>query len=389
MTAVDRGQTADTTADMPDLTGSVTGERPVVTGRRPSAGTATRRDPAAGQAGEGRTAGEVLRWSRDTVEPALRSAIDTLPPSMRHISGYHFGWWDEHGRPTQADSGKAIRPALVLLAAEAVGGTAASALPAAVAVELAHNFSLLHDDVMDGDRTRRHRPTAWSVFGVSPAILAGDSLLALAYDALSAGGHPAVQEATRIFGVTIQELLEGQSADVAFEGRKDVELAECLAMVAGKTGALLGCACALGALSGGGTPEQVERLRSFGADLGLAFQLVDDLLGIWGDPEVTGKPVYSDLRSRKKSLPVVAALASPTPAGRELAGLYHQEDPLTDTDLAHAAELVDAVGGRAWSQEQADELLAGALRHLHEARPVARAAAELRTLARLVTRRDR
>ncbi|MEV8632172.1 family 2 encapsulin nanocompartment cargo protein polyprenyl transferase [Streptosporangium sp. NPDC051023] len=338
---------------------------------------------------EGRSARAVLLWSRGTVEPALRSAVDTLPPSMRRIAGYHFGWWDECGEPTRADSGKAIRPALVLLAAEAVGGSAAAALPAAVAVELAHNFSLLHDDVMDGDRTRRHRPTAWAVFGISPAILAGDALLALAFDVLSADGQRVASEATRSFGAAIQELLEGQSADVAFERRQDVELTECLVMAAGKTGALLGCACALGALFGGGTPEQVERLRAFGSDLGLAFQLVDDLLGIWGDPEVTGKPVYSDLRSRKKSLPVVAALASPTPAGRELAGLYHREHPLTDADLVHAAGLVDAVGGRAWSQAQADELLARALRHLHAASSMARPAAELGALARLVTRRDR
>ncbi|MEV7013615.1 family 2 encapsulin nanocompartment cargo protein polyprenyl transferase [Streptosporangium sp. NPDC051022] len=352
--------------------------------------TAVEGSPAAGGVtAEGRSAREVLLWSRETVESALRPAIDALPPSMRRIAGYHFGWWDERGERIGADGGKAIRPALVLLAAEAVGGTAAAALPAAVAVELAHNFSLLHDDVMDGDRTRRHRPTAWTVFGVSPAILAGDALLALAFDVLSADGHPAAPEATRIFGAAIQDLLEGQHADVAFENRQDVELAECLVMAAGKTGALLGGACALGALFGGGSPEQVAHLRAFGGDLGLAFQLVDDLLGIWGDPEVTGKPVYSDLRSRKKSLPVVAALTSPTPAGRELAGLYHREPPLTDDDLVYAAELVDAVGGRAWSQAQADELLARALCHLRAACSVPRPAAELGTIARLVTRRDR
>lgn len=338
---------------------------------------------------EGRSASEVLLWSRDTVESALRPAVDTLPPSMRRIAGYHFGWWDEYGEPAGADGGKAFRPALVLLTAEAVGGAVQAALPAAVAVELAHNFSLLHDDVMDGDRTRRHRPTAWTVFGVSPAILAGDALLARAFEVLAEGGHPAAPEATRIFGTAIHELLEGQNADVAFEGRRDVELAECLVMAAGKTGALLGCACALGALFGGGTPEQVERLRAFGNDLGLAFQLVDDLLGIWGDPEVTGKPVYSDLRSRKKSLPVVAALASATPAGRELAELYHRERPLSDTDLVRAAELVDALGGRAWSQRQADKLLTRALRHLRSAGSVPRPTSELGTLAQLVTRRDR
>ncbi|MFJ2033394.1 family 2 encapsulin nanocompartment cargo protein polyprenyl transferase [Streptosporangium sp. NPDC087985] len=337
---------------------------------------------------EGRPAGEVLAWSRDMVESALRPVADRLPPAMRRIAGYHFGWWDEHGRPAGADAGKAIRPALALLAAEAVGGGAAAALPAAVAVELAHNFSLLHDDVMDGDRTRRHRPTAWAVFGVSPAILAGDALLTLAFDVLASAGHPATPQATRIFSVAIQELLEGQNTDLAFEQRQDVMLAECLSMAAGKTGALLGCACALGGLFGGGSPKQVEHLHAFGRDVGLAFQLVDDLLGIWGDPMVTGKPVYSDLRSRKKSLPVVAALTSATQAGRELAGLYLGERPLSDADLIRAAELVDAAGGYAWSQAQAAELLTRALAHLRSAGAMSASAAELAALARLVTRRD-
>ncbi|WP_433362889.1 family 2 encapsulin nanocompartment cargo protein polyprenyl transferase [Streptosporangium sp. CA-115845] len=337
----------------------------------------------------GRSADEVLIWSRNMVEATLRPAIDTLSAPMRRIAGYHFGWWDEQGRPSALGGGKALRPALALLAAEAVGGAAALALRPAAAVELVHDFSLLHDDVMDGDRTRRHRPTAWAVFGVSPAILAGDALLTLAFDVLATGGHAITAEATRVFGTAIQELLEGQSADVAFEGRHDVGPAECLGMAAGKTGALLGCACGLGALFGGGDPEQVEHLTAFGRDLGLAFQLVDDLLGIWGDPEVTGKPAHSDLRSRKKSIPVVAALTSGTPAGHELAGLYHRERPLSDTDLVRAAELVEVAGGRAWTQLEADELLARALRHLGSAGALPRPAAELAALARLVARRDR
>ncbi|MER5649429.1 family 2 encapsulin nanocompartment cargo protein polyprenyl transferase [Streptosporangium sp. NPDC002524] len=337
---------------------------------------------------DGRSAGEVLAWSRDMVEATLRPAADTLPASMRRIAGYHFGWWDEQGRPSTTGGGKAIRPALALLSAEAVGGTAVSALRPAAAVELVHDFSLLHDDVMDGDRTRRHRPTAWAVFGVSPAILAGDALLTLAFDVLATGGHPGTAEATRIFSTAVQELLDGQSADVSFEERQDVGPAECMSMAAGKTGALLGCASGLGALFGGGGPEQVEHFVAFGRDLGLAFQLVDDLLGIWGDPETTGKPVHSDLRSRKKSVPVVAALTSGTPAGRELAGLYHRERPLSDPELVRAAELVEAAGGRAWTQVEADELLARALRHLVSAGALSRPAAELTTLARLVTRRD-
>ncbi len=336
-----------------------------------------------------RSAPEVLAWSRNTLDPALRAAVDSLPAPMRPIVGYHFGWWDENGRTAEHDGGKAIRPAFVLLTATAVGGVPATAVPAAVAVELVHNFSLLHDDVMDGDLTRRHRPTAWSVFGVNAAVLAGTALLTSAFDVLAASGHSVAQEGMRMLGAAVLDLVDGQSADIAFEQRADVDLPECLRMAEGKTGALLGCACALGASFGGGSPEQVEHLRGFGEHLGLAFQLVDDLLGIWGDPAVTGKPVYSDLQDRKKSAPVVAALTSGTPAGRELVALYHRDQPLSGTDLARAAELIDIAGARAWSQAQADELLAQALSHLQSAGPTARAAAELGALARLATRRDR
>jgi geranylgeranyl diphosphate synthase, type I len=342
---------------------------------------------------EGRSARDVLAWSRTIVEPALRAAVNTLPSSMRRIAGYHFGWWNEHGQRDDANGGKVIRPTLVLLSAQAVGGMPAAAVPAAAAVELVHNFSLLHDDVMDGDVTRRHRPTAWSVFGFNAAILAGDALLALALDVLAASGHPAAMNGARMLSAAVQDLVEGQSADLAFEQRAEIELAECLSMAERKTGALMGCACAVGASFGGGSPEQVRYLRGFGEHLGLAFQHVDDLLGIWGDPAVTGKPVYSDLHSRKKSLPVVAALRSGTltsdaTAGRELAELYHRDQPLSDTDLVRAAELIDIAGGRSWSQTQVADQLALAMSDLQSASPTSRAAQELDALARLATDRD-
>jgi geranylgeranyl diphosphate synthase, type I len=335
-----------------------------------------------------RSAREVLAWSRALVEPALRTAVDALPLSMAHIAGYHLGWWDEHGHPVTVNGGKAIRPTLALLCAQALGGTATQAVPAAVAVELVHNHSLLHDDVMDGDLTRRHRRTAWSVFGANPAILAGDALLVLAVDVLAGSRHPAATEAIRMVAAAVQELLNGQNTDLSLERRAEVELTECARMAEGKTAALIGCACALGAVFGGGHPEQVAYLRGFGMHLGLAFQHVDDLLGIWGDPAVTGKPVHSDLYSFKKSFPVVAALTSQTPAGRELMALYHRAQPLSGTDAAHAAELIDAAGGRAWSQAQADELVAQAMQELHCASPAPRSAAELGALARLATHRD-
>jgi geranylgeranyl diphosphate synthase type I len=334
-----------------------------------------------------RSAREVLAWSRGLVEPALRTAVDTLPSAMSHIAGYHLGWWDEHGHPVRVSGGKAIRPALALLSAQAVGGTAA-AVPAAVAVELVHNHSLLHDDVMDGDLTRRHRRTAWTVFGVNPAILAGDALLVLAVDVLAGSGHRAAIDGIRMLTAAVQDLFDGQNADLSFEQCAEVKLAECVQMAEGKTGALIGCACALGALFGGGRPEQVTYLRDFGKYLGLAFQHVDDLLGIWGDPAVTGKSVHSDLCSGKKSFPVVAALTSHTAAGRELATLYHRDQPLSATDAPHAAQLIDIAGGRTWSEAQADDLLAQAMRQLHCASPAPRAAAELGALARLATHRD-
>jgi geranylgeranyl diphosphate synthase type I len=333
---------------------------------------------------DGRPAAEILTWSRGLVDPALRAAVEGLPTSMRHVAGYHFGWWDSGGRPIDASGGKLIRPTLTLLAAQAVGGAAGPVVPAAVAIELAHNFSLLHDDVMDADAVRHHRATAWRVFGANTAILAGDALQVLALDVLAASGHPAATAGVCMLGAAVQELIEGQSADLSFERRADVTLAECRAMALAKTGALLGCAAAMGASFGGGDPGQIRRLRRFGTDVGLAFQHVDDLLGIWGDPAVTGKPVFSDLRSRKKSLPVVAALTSDSAAGRELAALYRRDRPLSDAESVHAAELIDIAGGRVWSRAEAARLLAHALRQLRLADPAPRPAAALETLARMI-----
>lgn len=327
-----------------------------------------------------------LDVARGRVDPALRSALDTLPEDMRHIARYQFGWIDEHGDPSDGSGGKALRPALVLLAAEAVGGTVEEALPAAVAVELVHNFSLLHDDVIDTDATRRHRPTAWTVFGASAAILAGDALLSLASEVLADSGHSAALPGMRLLNTTVQELIRGQVTDLAFEQRSDVDVAECQRMAEAKTAALLATSCELGALFAGADSRRTEHLRRFGHDLGLAFQHVDDLLGIWGDPEVTGKSAYSDLHARKKTLPVVFALNSDNPAGQRLAEHYHHP-PTSESDLNETAELVDTAGGRVWSHTQTDQLLTHALNHLAAAGLTARAH-ELTALAHLVTRRD-
>jgi geranylgeranyl diphosphate synthase type I len=332
--------------------------------------------------------------ARDVVEPALRRAVDELAPAMREISRYHFGWVDASGKDTPGGGGKALRPALTLLSAQAAGGDPDEALPAAVAVELVHNFSLLHDDVMDNDTERRHHPTAWTVFGIPAAILAGDALLTLAVETARRDSRPdAASAVVACLNEAVQGLIVGQSADVDFERRTDVTLAECLDMVSGKTGALMRCASSIGAVATGAHAGTVARLVEFGDHLGLAFQLVDDLLGIWGSPSVTGKPALADLRHRKKSVPVVAALDSGTDAGARLAELYFAPDQPDQVDdeaaLIAMADLVERAGAREWTEAEADRHIRQAERCLADLAAPPAVTEALRATALFVTRRDR
>lgn len=298
-----------------------------------------------------------LRRSQDAVAPATRAFIARLDDTSAAIASYHLGWTDVSGEPTRGGGGKAVRPALATLSAQAAGASAQVGIPGAVAVELVHNFSLVHDDVMDGDTERRHRPTVWAVWGAASAILTGDALLALAQEALLDSASPHRVSAAQLLAEATRHLIRGQVQDVAFERRDDVTLVECLDMVSGKTGALLSASSAIGAVLAGATAEVVGALSTFGAQLGIAFQLVDDLLGIWGDPATTGKPVFSDLRSRKKTLPVTYALTHGGPAGRELAEWLAGSDHAGE---ARAADLVEAGGGRDWAATEARRRVAAA-----------------------------
>jgi len=298
-----------------------------------------------------------LHRSRDVLAPALRGAIDRLDPTCRAQAAYHLGWCDTDGTPVAAGGGKAVRPALALLSAEAAGAPAEVGLPGAVAVELVHNFSLLHDDLMDGDIERRHRRTVWAIWGAPAAILTGDAMQALAQEVLLEADSPHAAAAARLLAATTRELIRGQVEDLSFEQRTDVTLAECLDMAGGKTGSLLSASAAIGAVLAGAPQDTVAALRVFGAQVGLAFQLVDDVLGIWGDPAVTGKPVFSDLRSRKKSLPVSYALAADP--GGELAGwLVGGEAEPDEAGLRRVADLIAAAGGREWALAEARRRMA-------------------------------
>ena len=325
--------------------------------------------------------------ARELVQPALAAALERLSPQVRRVAAYHLGLADARGRPCQA-GGKALRPALALLSVRAAGCPAERGIAAAVAVELVHNFSLLHDDIMDGDTERRHRPTAWAVFGVPAAILAGDALLALAQDILLEDGAPQGRWAARCLLAAMRRLIAGQGADIGFEARADVSMDECLTMAGDKTAALMACASSIGAIFAGAPPGLAMSLADYGSHTGLAFQLVDDLLGIWGAPEVTGKPVWSDLRSRKKTLPVVAALhGSDREAAGQLGGLLGRDTALGEADLELAAALVEKAGGRAWAEAETTRQLETALGCLDEAGVGGDVRDELTGIARFITER--
>lgn len=332
---------------------------------------------------------DALGRARALVLPAMRAAVEQLGDErMRRVSGYHLGWLDAAGNEVDGGSGKAVRPALAVLSAQAAGGSAEDGVAAGVAVELVHNFSLLHDDIMDRDVERRHRPTGWVVFGEGQAILAGTAMLTAAVDVLVSSG-PGGLRSVPCLVAAVQRLIAGQSEDLALEGRRSVDLDEVLHMEAGKTAALLACSASLGALWVGAAAEVVDGLATYGHELGMAFQLIDDILGITGDAAVTGKSASSDVRAGKRSAPVVAALSAGTPAAERLAALLADGPPESDDDVILATKLIDEAGGLEWAAREAERRLATALAQL-DALPIARTAAtELAEVARYVVERDR
>lgn len=284
------------------------------------------------------------------------------PPVLLRFYGmmaYHLGWQDASFRPTEGRTGKRLRPLLCLLAAEAVGGVWERALPAAAAVELVHNFSLIHDDIEDRSSLRRGRPTVWNLWGVPQALNAGDALFTLARSALlrlRRYGFPAetILEAIAVLDRAVLRLCEGQYLDLSFEGRLDVDEAAYMEMIAAKTAALLEAALELGALLGGGDAATIAALRSYGYALGMAFQVQDDILGVWGKEERTGKPQAADIVERKLGLPAVYALERARPAGRSsLERVYGGRGKVTKEEVAAVLAVLEEVGSRPYAERVA------------------------------------
>jgi geranylgeranyl diphosphate synthase type I len=369
-----------------------------------------------------RAAPEVIARVREPVQQALRAAVATLSDDrMRVVASYQLGWCDRDGNPARYSGGKGLRPALAVMSAQAGGGTVGDGLSGATAVELVHNFSLLHDDVMDRDVERHHRPTGWVAFGEGQAILAGNAMLTCAIEVLARDGERGRRALPHLLAA-VQRLISGQSDDLFFElaaaggvptvspgasggaaaaggvptvspgasgkQRHSITVDDVLRMEAGKTAALLACSASIGALAAGASPGVVTALHDYGHELGMAFQLVDDILGITGDPEVTGKSASSDVRAGKRSAPVVAALSAGTDASRRLGDLLAGGAPSTDEDVVLATKLIEEAGGVDWAAREADTRLTRALGRLDGLPAPGPVLDDLVAVARYVVDRD-
>lgn len=279
---------------------------------------------------------EALRRQLPALEMAMRGAAVPAATRVGAMASYHLGWTEADGRARGGGGGKFLRGCLALWAAEQCGGTEA-ALPVAAAVEWIHNFTLVHDDIQDGDRERRHRPTVWAVFGAAQAINAGDGMHAVAYRALLAGrDRPQARlRAAAAINNAILGVIEGQCLDLALEGQIDTTAATYLRLARAKTGALIGAALEAGALISGAEARRAGQLRRAGVELGVAFQIRDDWLGTWGDAQVTGKGCGGDIARRKLTYPVVVGQSRLHGAARrEFRRLYARSGGDEDRILA-------------------------------------------------------
>jgi geranylgeranyl diphosphate synthase, type I len=325
--------------------------------------------------------------TRISIQAAMRASFPAAEARVERfyaMQQYQLGWRDMQLGPADVDPGKLLRPQLTLLACRAAGGDPRQALPLAAGIQLLHDFSLIHDDIEDNSDTRRGRPTVWKLWGLAQGINAGDGMFVVAHLALhrlSEAGVPAevALEVLRRFDQTILTICEGQFLDLSFEGDLRISEADYLAMIGRKTAALAAAAAGLGAIVGGADLATSQALFDFGQNLGLAFQVQDDVLGVWGDPAVTGKPAAADLYRRKLSLPVIHALRTGARNDR-LAQLYSQET-ISDADAAELLAILAEAGSRGYTEGVAAFYHQQALAALDAAHGDVAALAELRALA--------
>ena len=298
---------------------------------------------------------------------------------------YHMGWSGDGAGPEAA--GKRIRPLMVLLTAAACESEWTHATPAAAAVELVHNFSLVHDDIQDNSYKRRGRATTWQIWGIPMAINVGDALFVMSNQAIMdlRKQYPAesVVQAATVLHNTCLDLTRGQFLDMSYEDRNDLSVEDYWPMIAGKTAALLSACCHIGSILGYADESKQDAYRSFGHAVGLAFQVQDDLLGIWGDEALTGKSVASDLLEGKKSLPVLYGLSNSSKFAERWA-----RGPIQSSEVEEFAQLLASEGAYEYTHSMSRQMTTLALDSLREADPQGDAGEALMELANKLMKRE-
>jgi len=332
---------------------------------------------------------QFINTLRLAIEKELRLSVDQVVdpnlPDLRGMITYHMGWEGENAGSEA--SGKRIRPLLVLLVTAASGSDWHKALPAAVAVELVHNFSLIHDDIEDNSPLRRGRTTIWKKWGVPQAINTGDAMLTLAHLALLQLEETTSKEtalrAARLLQDTCLKLTEGQHLDIAYQDRSDLNIEDYWPMVEKKTATLLSTCTGMGALVAGADEDRQQAYQRFGHLLGLAYQTLDDLLGIWGDTEVTGKSADSDLFTGKKSLPILYGLNQ-----RGVFAIRWVQGGIKPEEVPALARQLEVEGAKAFTQDTAARLTQQALETLEKAQPQGEAGDALTSLTFTLLKRQ-
>jgi geranylgeranyl diphosphate synthase type I len=331
----------------------------------------------------------------EDIDNVLKSLVNEAPYSIRGIVSYHLGWVDQHFQPIDSPQrGKMLRPTISLLVFEAITGRYKEALPAAAAVELIHNFSLLHDDIEDNDVERRGRPTAWTIWGQPRVINVGDYLYSLAYKALDQlDPHQFSPERIlavhRLISEACLKLTEGQDLDLQFETLQNVSSEMYLNMVYKKTGGLIEAAILCGAKLATSDEGIIQNYDEFAHNIGLAFQIRDDVLGIWGDTTKTGKSAITDLRKKKKTLPVIYMLNKSSGARREkLERYYANPEPLSEVEIEFVRECLEWADARNYTQGIADGYREKAFAALDKIGTTNQAQAELKMITEFLIDRS-
>ncbi len=333
---------------------------------------------------------------QEEITAELQKAVSEHDVGVSSLLRYHMGWEDASGQPKFETTGKLLRPKLCLLACQATGGNIQQILPAAAAVELIHNFSLIHDDIEDDSPERHHRATVWKLWGKAQAINAGDAMFSIAHLEVLKLRRNGISErktlnATGMLSRACLNLCEGQHMDISYEARFDVTVHDYLNMITKKTAALLATATALGAYLGTADDEGdriTDCFYSFGEYLGLAFQLRDDILGIWGDEKQTGKPVGADIKKKKKTLPVLYALEKSSGINRKEFEEIYSRRLLDGKEVTRIVGLLDKVNAGKYAQEKVEYYSHQAFAQLEATGIEAAKLAPLEEIAHSLVQRD-